>query len=250
MADPNSDLLRAFDGHDVGGVRSALELGADACSPMNGKLPVCWLLEEYTRSDRLPECLRLLFDRGAALDDPFLIPVLLDDAEGVKDLFGGSPSSLTHRTTLRSAFTSLTDVTPLHVAAEYGNQNAARALVEFGADVNATAGRDANGLNGHTPIFHSVNSNANRSLPIMEMLIASGARCDIRLDGVYWGQGYPWETVFFDVTPISYAQVGLMPQMHRTEADIYSNIRTLAKAAGRQMPELTNIPNRYLMPKN
>ena len=250
MADPNNDLLRAFDGHNVGGVCSALESGADVCSPVNGKLPVYWLLEEYTRSDRLSECLRLLFDRGAVLDDWFLKPVLLDDAEGVRDLFVGSPSLLTHRTTLRSAFTSLTDVTLLHVAAEYGNQNAARALIELGADVNAAAGRDTNGLKGHTPIFHTVNSNANRSLLIMEMLIATGARCDIRLDSVYWGQGYPWETVFFDVTPISYAQVGLMPQMHRSEADIYSNIKTLAKAVGRQMPELANMPNRYLMPKN
>jgi len=250
MADPTNDLLRAFDGHNVEGVRAALESGADACSPLNGKLPVYWLLEEYTRSDRLPECLRLLFDSGAELDDPFLNPVLLDDPDGIRDLFGGLPSLLTHRTTLRSAFTSLTDVSLLHVTAEYGNRNAIRTLIELGADVNATAGKDDYGLNGHTPIFHTVNSNVNRSLPVMKMLIDAGARCDIRVDGVYWGQGYPWETVFFDVTPISYAQIGLMPQVHRSEADVYANINILTEAAGRKMPELSNIPNRYLIPKN
>ena len=54
---------------------------------------------------------------------------------------------------------------------------------------------------------------------------------------------------FFDVTPISYAQMGLLSQVHRTEDDIYSNIRCLIEASGRKMPPLLNIPNRYLRPK-
>lgn len=55
-----------------------------------------------------------------------------------------------------------------------------------------------------------------------------------------------WETTFFDVTPVSYAQFGLLPQVHRTERDIYENIRALLAAAGRITPPLSNVPNRYL----
>jgi hypothetical protein len=249
MSDRNEQLLSAFDGHDIDAVRAALEAGADACSPVRGKLPVYWLLEEYTRSDRLPGCLQLLFERGAKLDDPLVTSILLDDSDRIKAAFARNESLLGHRTTLQSAFTSLEDVSLLHVAAEYGNQNAARALIELGADVNSAAGKDENGFNGHTPIFHTVNSNRNRSAPIMRMLVEAGADCTLRLDGVYWGKGYPWETVFFDLTPVSYAQFGLMPQVHRTEEDIYANIKFLVKASHRKMPRLENVPNRYLQPK-
>jgi len=246
MSNSNEQLLSAFDGHDVEGVRAALDAGADATQPVRGMHPVNWLLEEYHRTDRLPECLQLLFDRGAVLDDEILRPVLLNDADGIKRIYGDVPVIVEHRTLLRSAFTSLEDVTPLHVAAEYGNFEAAKTLVELGADVNARASTNEFGLNGHTPIFHTVNSNQNRSAPIMELLLEAGARCDIRLEGIEWGKGYEWETVFFDVTPISYAQIGLMPQVHRNEADVYSNVERLMRASGRRMPVLRNVPNRYV----
>jgi hypothetical protein len=58
MSSLDQQLLAAFDGHDVDSIRAALEAGADPCSPIRGKLPVYWLLEEYTRSDRLGDCLR------------------------------------------------------------------------------------------------------------------------------------------------------------------------------------------------
>ncbi len=250
MSDPDQELLSAFDGHDVEGVRAALAAGADAGSTVRGKKPVYWLLEEYTRSDRLPECLRLLFECGAVVDDPLLAPILLNDADTIKVAAAADPSFLTHRTSLVSAFTSLVDVTLLHVAAEYGFLEAARTLVEAGADLNAPAGVDEYGLNGHTPLFHTVNSNGNRSAPIMRVLLDAGASCDIHLNGIHWGKGYSWETVFFDVTPVSYAQIGLQPQVHRSESDIYSNIELLLRAAGRKIPPFENVPNRYLRPRS
>jgi len=246
MADATDELLCAFDGHDVEAVRAALVAGADPNSPVRGKLPVFWLLEEYTRSDRLGECLHLLIEGGAELPDPLLTPVLLNDVPAVTEAIKAQPAILQHRASLVSAFTSLEGVSLLHVAAEYGNLEAARALVEAGADVNARADVDGDGLNGHTPLFHTVNSIHNRSEPIMRLLLAAGARVDVRLAGITWGKGYEWETTFFDVTPISYAQMGLMPQVHRSESEIYSNVRCLLEASSRKVPPLKNVPNRYL----
>jgi hypothetical protein len=250
MSTHDEELLSAFDGHEVEAVQAALDAGADPCSMIRGKLPINWLLEEYTRSDRLADCLRLLLERGAVLEDPALVPILLDDASATRAAINAKPALLEHRTTLTSAFTSLVGVSLLHVAAEYANLNAARALIDAGADVNATAAVDEDGLNGHTPLFHTVNSIGNRSEPIMRLLLTAGAKPDVRLAGITWGKGYEWETTIFDVTPISYAQMGLLPQVHRNERDIYSNIAILLKAAGRNVPPLNNIPNRYLQPKS
>jgi hypothetical protein len=243
-------VLDAFDGHEVDEVRAAIRDGADVQSPVNGKLPVEWLAEQYTRSDRFIPCLRLLLDHGAVHPDPAVVPVLLDDADAIREAIRADPSLLTHRTTMVSTFTPLTGASLLHVAAEYGNLNAARALIESGADVNARATTDEHGLNGHTPLFHTVNSNANRSEPVMRLLLDAGADAAVRLAGITWGNGFEWETTFFDVTPVSYCQLGLMPQVHRKEADTYANIRRLLEAAKRAVPPLPNVPNRYLQPKS
>ncbi len=246
MTDATVELLSAFDGHDTDGVRTALRAGADPSVPVRGKTPIVWLLEEYTRSDRLGDCLRLLLERGATISDPLLEAVLLNDAFAIAAAVSARPGILQHRISLKSAFTSLEGVSLLHVAAEYGNLAAARALIDAGADVNAMADLDDDGLNGHTPVFHTVNSNQNRSEPIMKLLLAAGARTDIRLAGLNWGKGYDWETTFFDVTPISFAQFGLMPQVHRSESEIYANVRNLLEASGRTVPSFSNVPNRYL----
>jgi Ankyrin repeats (3 copies) len=249
MIRATEELLSAFDGHDTDGVSAALKAGADPCNPIRGKTPIIWLLEEYTRSDRLGACLRLLLERGGKMPDPMLTPILLNDASAIAAAVKAHTNFLWHRTTLISAFTSLEGVSLLHVAAEYGNLEAARALVDAGADVNATAELDEYGLNGHTPLFHTVNSIHNRSEPIMRLLLGAGARTDVRLAGLNWGKGYEWETTFFDVTPISFAQMGLMPQVHRSESDVYANVRCLLQATERRVPPLKNVPNRYLQPR-
>lgn len=246
MSDPNADLLDAFDGHVVEDVRAALAAGADPRLPIEGKQATDWLLEQYHRSDRLTECLRLLVDHGAAFRDPAIAAVVLNDPHALRTAIDADPDLLTHRTTLRSSFASLENATLLHVAAEYGHLAAVRTLIELGADMNATAGIDDYDLNGHTPLFHTVNSHANRSAAAMRLLVDAGADCEFFVKGLEWGKGFPWETTFFDITPISFAQLGLLPQVHRQEADIYENIRFLLEAAGRPVPPLENVPNRYL----
>lgn len=245
----SNDILVAFELHSVEQIRTALDAGLDPRAPIRGKSPVNWLTEMYSRGDNFPECLRLMLDRGAVLDDPVVAPALLNDAEELAAAIRANPSLLNHRTTMVSAFTPLVGASMLHVAAEYGNVDVARVLIEMGADVNAKASIDGYGLNGHTPIFHTVNSSHNRSAPILKMLLHAGATSDIAVRGITWGKGFEWETTLFDVTPISYAQFGLLPQVHRQERDIYDNIRLLVEAAGRTVPPLDNVPNRYLKPQ-
>lgn len=243
------DIIVAFELHSAEQIRAALDAGVDARAPIRGKSPINWLTEMYSRGDSFPKCLQLLLDRGAVLDDPLVAPVLLNDAEGVASAIRARPSLLDHRTNMVSAFTPLVGASLLHVAAEYGNADVARVLIELGADVNAKASVDEYGLNGHTPIFHTVNSSHNRSAPILQMLLDAGAKSDIAVQGITWGKGFEWETTLFDVTPISYAQCGLLPQVHRADVDIYDNIQRLLAAAGRPVPPLDNVPNRYLNPK-
>ena len=64
--------------------------------------------------------------------------------------------------------------------------------------------------------------------------------------GLVWGRGCEWETVLFDLTPVSYAQLGGLPQMHRDEQQTAETVRLLLAAAGRFVAPLTNVPNRYL----
>ncbi|CAN5803833.1 hypothetical protein BH18ACI5_BH18ACI5_05740 [soil metagenome] len=243
-----NDILIAFELHSIEQIRATLDAGLDPRLPIRGRLPVDWLTEMYSRGDNFPDCLRLLLDRGAVLHDPAAAPVLLNDTDSLGSAIRTDPSLLNHRTSMVSAFTPLVGASLLHVAAEYGNADVARLLIELGADVNATAAIDERGLNGHTPLFHTVNSIHNRSAPIMKMLLDAGASVDVALRGITWGKGFEWETTMFDVTPISYAQFGLLPQVHRQERDIYDNIRLLLAAAGREVPPLDNVPNRYLSP--
>jgi ankyrin repeat protein len=245
----DDDILVAIELHSVERIRAALDGGLDPTARVRGKPLVNWLTEMYSRGDDFPECLRLLLDRGAVLEDPVLTPVLLNDTDGLQAAVRANPAILTHRTTMVSAFTPLIGVSLLHVAAEYGNAGAARMLVELGADVNARADVDEYGLNGHTPLFHTVNSSHNRSAPIMKTLLQAGAKSDIQVHGITWGKGFEWETTLFDVTPVSYAQFGLLPQVHRKESDIYDNIKLLVEAAGRTVPPFDNVPNRYLKPR-
>jgi len=70
--------------------------------------------------------------------------------------------------------------TLLHVAAEYGNVEAARLLVERGADVNARAEIDEAGIGGQTPMFHAVSQFYDYGLPMVEFLVAAGADLTLR----------------------------------------------------------------------
>ena len=232
--------------HSLDRLHAALAAGLDARAPIEGKGAITWLTEMYTRSDQFAACFRLLLEHGAVPDDPLTVPVLLDDPDAIAAMASHTPGYTRHRVTMPSAFTPLAGVSLLHVAAEFGHVEAARALLALGADVNDRAAVDADGLGGQTPLFHAVNAHADRSLPVTRLLLEAGAAADARVAGLVWGRGCEWETALFDLTPLAYAQLGNLPQMHRDERQIADTVRLLLAAAGRAVPAMPNVPNRYL----
>ena len=235
------DLVEAFELHSPKGIQASLAAGASPTALIDGKRPIDILIEMYTRSPQFAPCLRVLLDAGARVGDPLLEAVLLDDEAALR----GIPD-FSRKMSPVCAYTSCDGVTALHICAEFNSIRCARALIEAGADVNARANVDADGLGGQTPLFHALNSNQNYCRPMMELLVEAGAELDVRLKGLVWGKTMPWETVLFDVTPFSYAQCGLYKQFHRREQDIYSNIDYLhRKRHGTPAPS-RNVPNKYL----
>ncbi len=188
-----------------------------------------------------------MLDAGATIDDPLLQAILLDDHAGLGGLLAESREPLTKKLSPLCAFTSCRGVSALHICAEFNSIRCGRLLLERGADVNARADQDADGAGGHTPVFHTVNGIFNYSRPMMELLVDAGADLEIRVKALLWGESMSWETVVYDVTPISYAQCGLYRQFHRVEEDIYSNIVYLHAKRYGSAPRLRNVPNKYLV---
>lgn len=202
------------------------------------------LIEMYTRSAQFADCLRVMLDAGAGVGDALLEAVLLDDPKRLRLALKTGDAG--QKMSLECAYTSLHGATPLHVCAEYNSVKCAKVLLAAGADVNARAAIDRDGLGGHTPLFHTVNSNRNYCRPMMELLVGAGADLEVRLKGLVWGGGFEWETVVFDVTPISYAQCGLYTQFQRTEEDVYSNLALLYRSRFGSVAPIRNVPNAYL----
>ena len=69
----------------------------------------------------------------------------------------------------------LQGATLLHVAAEFGNVDAAKLLLDRGADVNAHATVDEAGVGGQTAIFHAVTQFVDRGFAMTQLLVESGA---------------------------------------------------------------------------
>ena len=241
------DLLGEFEEHSPAGIRKMLAAGVSPTEPINGMRPIDHLIVMYLRSPRFAECLQVLLDAGATVGDLLLQTILLDDAAGLRGLFPISQENLQQQLNPLCAFTSCRGVSALHVCAEFNSTRCARVLLDSGADVNARAYQDADGLGGQTPVFHAVNSIFNYGRPMMEILVDAGADLDVRVRSILWGESMNWETIVHDVTPISYAQCGLYRQFHRREEDVYSNIEYLCQKRYGMKPPLRNVPNKYLV---
>lgn len=99
---------------------------------------------------------------------------------------------------------TLKGATLLHVAAEFGQAEVARWLLDVGANVNAPALIDSEGLGGQTPIFHVATQNGNFGIELVRLFLSRGADLNVRcrLPGHY---EIP-EDKMFEGTAIEYAR--------------------------------------------
>ena len=232
--------------HSVDGIRDCFDNGVSPNDIYRGEPLIYELTSEYLRSDRFKDCVKMFVDFGLKFPDKTLLAVLLDDAAMLEQLLQDAPEWRSRHYTLRCAYTPLFEVTLLHICAEYNHLACAEVLVKLGADVNAKAGVDEHGFGRQTPIFHTVNQNQDHSRGMMNFLISHGADLTTTIQGIIWGKSYPWETLIPSVNPISYAMMGLLPQMHRSEIVISHIVSALLKSAYDIEYYPPNVPNKYL----
>jgi hypothetical protein len=81
---------------------------------------------------------------------------------------------------------------------------------------------------------------------MLNFLLEKSADLHYTVPGLIWGKGYEWETLIPSVNPVSYAMMGLLPQMHRKEIEISKIVSMLLKAAYGIDYTSSNVPNKYL----
>jgi hypothetical protein len=232
--------------HSVEGIKECFDNGISPNDHFRGEPLINELTSEYLRSSRFKDCVSVFVNYGLVFGDKVLLSVLSDDAPTLKKLLKETPSSLHKHYTLRCAFTPLHEATLLHICAEFNHITCAEVLVKLGANINAKAGVDENGFGGQTPVFHTVNQILNNSAEMLDFLLSHQVDLQLTVKGLIWGKGYPWETLIPAVNPISYAMMGLLPQMHRNEMVISGIVSQLLKTAYGIDYASPNVPNKYL----
>ena len=240
------DIAYHIELHSEDGIRECFEKGLDPNASFQGKPLFDLLLGMYTRSPRFKACVRAFIRAGLKFDNPLLLSVLADDAEELGRLLANRPDAVSTAVTLPCAYTPLRQVSLLHVCAEFNHVTTAMVLAGNGLSAETKAGTDRHGFGGQTPIFHTVNQNGNQSDDMQDFLLSLDADLGVTVKGIIWGEGFPWETFIPSVNPISYAMMGLLPQMHRDEKTISKTVSRLIKKRYGIEYEPTNVPNQYL----
>lgn len=246
MPDYHTRIIEDIETHSVDAIGECFQNGVSPNAMFRGEPLLHELTSEYGRGPTFRQCVRVFVDHGLKYDNAPLLAVLLDDATMLLPLIEADPEIVSRKYNLRCAYTPLMGVALLHICAEFNHVECAKVLIAHGAKIDAVAGVDESGLGGQTPIFHTVNQNQNRSQEMMDLLLAHGADLSLTVKGLVWGQTYPWETLIPAVNPISYAMLGLLPQMHRDERTISQVVQQLMKRAHGIVYELKNVPNVYL----
>jgi hypothetical protein len=241
-----TEIVQQIELHSPEGIRRCFEEGIDPKELYKNEPLIYELTSEYTRSTRFKDCVKAFVDYGLEMEDKALLSVLLDDAAGLENQAASEPG-IVHKTySLRCAYTQMVEVTLLHICAEFNHVNCATVLVKHAADINARAGKDEYGFGSQTAIFHTVNQNGNQSAEMLHFLLDHKADTLLNVPGIIWGKGYEWETLIPAVNPVSYAMMGLLPQVHRNEETIVATVKILLEHAYGIKYHFPNTPNQYL----
>jgi ankyrin repeat protein len=213
---------------DPEALRWLVDRGANPnCGTSRGRgTALDYVISTYARSpERLSACIDVLLDAGGTTK--YNVPGVLDVLRRRFDRLAerlDADSGLAHRRfpeldcgSTGARLLLLQGATLLHVAAEFGNVEAATLLLDRGADVNARATVDGAGVGGQTPIFHAATQFDDRGLPMTRLLADRGADLSVRvkLPGHY---ERPDEVV--ECTPLGYAL--------RFHSESHSEGRTIA----------------------
>ena len=167
-----------------------LEHGADPHLPekRGHESPLDYVIGTYSRTPLQAQCIGLLTEAGCGTrrNAPAAMELLRGNLDELDRMLEADPG-LAHRRLEELDFGStayrrmtLKGATLLHVAAEYGNVDAARMLLARGADVNARAEVDADGVGGQTPLFHAASQFYDYGLAVAKYLVANGANLRVR----------------------------------------------------------------------
>jgi Ankyrin repeats (3 copies) len=189
-----------------------LDHGADPNCPKPGRRMTAldYLIGTYPRSPELGNCIELLLDAGGVTryDVPGVLDMLRGRLDRLAERLNADPALIHRRfpeldcgsTGARRLL--LQGATLLHVAAEFGCLEAAKLLLDRGAQVDSRAALDEAGVGGQTPLFHAVSQFDDWGLPVTQLLLDRGADLSVRvkLPGHY---DRPDEVV--ECTPLGYA---------------------------------------------
>lgn len=239
-------IIGDIEAHSVEGIKECFANGVSPNDHYNGEPLIYELTSEYGRGPEFKECVRVFVEQGLMFEDKILLSVLVDDATALDLQIKKDPEAVRRKFSLRCAYTPLYEASLLHICAEFNHVSCAEVLVRYGADINAKAGIDKNGFGGQTPVFHTVNQNQNQSADMLNYLLSQSPDLVINVKGLVWGKGYEWETLIPAVNPVSYAMMGLLPQMHRNEIVISKTVSLLLKAAYGIDYSFPNVPCAYL----
>jgi beta-lactamase regulating signal transducer with metallopeptidase domain len=208
-------------------LRWLLEHGAELHAAAKYCHPIEMLTCIYTRRPKdKSACLEIVGAAGFALPDTPIMALHRSRLDLLQKHLDRDPSLLEHRFTYREVFATTDDgpagdaypATPvsgctlLHLALEFDDIDAARWLIERGADVNARAAIDAEGFGGHTPLFHTVVNLASgmglNDDSKARLLLDHGADPNARATFPQKDQthGKVFTDARHDVTPVGYAR--------------------------------------------